>query len=162
MPIRPWGVQAFASESGTSSESTTVFVGLPAGRTYESPEMLIVVSPTPRADAHRAGAGRRRVSRCCEPSTHESQPGGSAIRRPITTADRAADLLAATSALAISAQAPALPAAAPEAQRLTQRIQGLVASIVSAQNQDGGWPWVSGESTPRPGQNAPACRPATA
>ena len=46
MPVRPWGVQVIASESGTSTESTTVFVGLPAGRTYENPEMLIVLSPT--------------------------------------------------------------------------------------------------------------------
>ncbi len=46
VPVRPWGVQVFASESGTHSESTTVFVGLPAGRSYESPEMMIVLSPT--------------------------------------------------------------------------------------------------------------------
>ncbi len=46
VPVRPWGVQVVASDSGTSSESTTIFVGLPAGRTYESPEMLIVLSPT--------------------------------------------------------------------------------------------------------------------
>ena len=44
--VRPWGVQAFASASGTSSDGTAVFVGLPKGRTYESPEMLIVISPT--------------------------------------------------------------------------------------------------------------------
>ncbi len=46
IPIRPWGVQVTASESGTSRESATVFVGLPAGRSYDSPEMLIVVSPS--------------------------------------------------------------------------------------------------------------------
>ena len=46
VPIRPWGAQVTASASGTSRESATVFVGLPAGRTYESPDMLIVVSPT--------------------------------------------------------------------------------------------------------------------
>ncbi len=46
VPIRPWGVEVAASDSGTSSESTTAFVGLPAGRSYESPEMLIVLSPT--------------------------------------------------------------------------------------------------------------------
>ena len=31
VPIRPWGVEVVASESGTGSESTTVFVGLPPG-----------------------------------------------------------------------------------------------------------------------------------
>ena len=46
MPVRPWGVQVVASESGTGTDSNTIFVGLPAGRTYENPEMLIVLSPT--------------------------------------------------------------------------------------------------------------------
>src|SRR5262249_16473907 len=31
---------------------------------------------------------------------------------------------------------------APEASRLTERIQGLVAELVTSQNEDGGWPWV--------------------
>ena len=46
VPVRPWGVEVVASESGTGSDSTTVFVGLPAGRTYDHPEMLIQISPT--------------------------------------------------------------------------------------------------------------------
>ena len=46
VPVRPWGVQVVASESGTGTDSNTIFVGLPAGRTYDNPEMLIVLSPT--------------------------------------------------------------------------------------------------------------------
>ena len=49
VPIRPWGVQAFASASGTSSNDATVFVGLPTGRAYESPEM--------RSTSRRPSAG---------------------------------------------------------------------------------------------------------
>ncbi len=60
VPIRPWGVPVYASASGTSSDSTTVFIGLPAGRTYESPDMLITVSPTIQRMLDRAGARRRR------------------------------------------------------------------------------------------------------
>ena len=94
MPIRPWGVQAFASASGTASDDATVFVGLPPGRAYESPEMLVVVSPTLRRmlielalgqDAYPLDAPRADL--------HLPVP-------PDTTADRAGDLLAATSALA--------------------------------------------------------------
>ena len=77
---------------------------------------------------------------------------------PSTTADRAAELLAATSALQYLRTARAA-ARRPRPQRLTHRIQGLVAAIIAAQNQDGGWPWVSGESTPRLGQNAPVVPP---
>ena len=36
VPVRPWGVQAYASASGTSSDDAMVFVGLPTGRTYET------------------------------------------------------------------------------------------------------------------------------
>ena len=69
---------------------------------------------------------------------------------PFTTADRAAELLAATSALQYlrTARAAAQPPR-PSGSRTASR--ALVASIIAAQNQDGGWPWVSGESTPRLG-----------
>ncbi len=59
-----------------------------------------------------------------------------------TTADRACDLLAATSALAYLRAVRAT--AAPEAERLTDRIRGLVAELIALQNEDGGWPWVVG------------------
>ena len=58
IPIHPWGVPVFASASGTSSESTTVFVGLPAGRTYENPDMLIAVSPSLRRMLIELALGR--------------------------------------------------------------------------------------------------------
>ena len=40
----------------------------------------------------------------------------------------------------------------PDAQRLTSAIQGLVAELIAAQNDDGGWPWVTGPP-PAAGQN---------
>ena len=58
VPIRPWGVQAFASASGTASDDATAFVGLPPGRAYESPEMLVVVSPTLRRMLVELALGR--------------------------------------------------------------------------------------------------------
>jgi tetratricopeptide (TPR) repeat protein len=76
---------------------------------------------------------------------------------PNTTADRASELLAASSALQYLRAARATTA--PEAQRLTRRIQGLLAALVAAQNQDGGWPWTSGDAGPRLGQKQPASPP---
>ena len=157
VPVRPWGVEAVASESGTGSESTTVFVGLPAGRTYENPEMLIVVSPSLERMLIEMAVGddaypvlrnstqnaARRI--CYPPAVHDRRSRRRAACGHVGTCN--------------ICEARRAPAAAPEAQRLSQRIRGLVAAIVASQNQDGGWPWVSGESTPRLGQNAPVAPP---
>jgi alpha-2-macroglobulin len=150
LPIRPWGAQVTASESGTSRESTTVFVGLPAGRTYDNPEMLIVVSPTLERMLIETALGvdaypifRRSHSNSAR---HIWPP-------PNTTADRAAELLAATQALQYLRTARAT--SAPEADRLTRRIQGLCAALIASQNADGGWPWVNGANPPRAGQPQP-------
>jgi tetratricopeptide (TPR) repeat protein len=131
VPVRPWGVQALASASGTASNDATVFVGLPAGRTYEDPEMLINVAPTLRRLLIELALGQDfAIARRIFPPP------------PGTTADRASDLLAATSALSYLRAARA--GSAPEAARLTDRIRGLVAELIAMQNEDGGWPWVTG------------------
>ncbi len=143
-PIRPWGVQAFASASGTGSDDTTVFVGLPAGRTYESPDMLIVLSPTLRRLLIELALGRDAYPWVVRNRAHIIPIP------PNTTADRASDLLSAASALSYLHTSRA--SAAPEASRLTSRMQGLVTELVAIQNEDGGWPWVSGGA--RPGQAA--------
>src|SRR5262249_15434499 len=46
--VRAWGLPVFATASGRSSNDATVFIALPPGRRYESPEMRIALSP--RAD----------------------------------------------------------------------------------------------------------------
>ncbi|WP_193378437.1 MG2 domain-containing protein, partial [Singulisphaera acidiphila] len=136
VPIRPWGVQSFASASGTASDDATVFVGLPAGRTYEGSEMLVVLSPTLRRMLIELALGQEayplgvRVNTCIFPPP------------PSTTADRAGELLAATQALSYLKTIRA--SKAPEAERLTSRIRGLVAELIAAQGEDGGWPWVGG------------------
>ncbi|HZW33519.1 MAG TPA: hypothetical protein VFF52_22560, partial [Isosphaeraceae bacterium] len=135
VPIHPWGVPVFSSASGTSSESTTVFVGLTAGRSYESPDMVISVSPTLRRMLIELALGHEVVPL-------HSRAAARIFPPPHTTIDRASDLLAATSALGYLRNGRAT--AAPEAQRLTDRIRGLVAELVAAQNPDGGWPWIAG------------------
>ena len=140
VPVRPWGVQAFASASGTAEDDATVFVELPPGRSYESPEMLIAISPTLRRMLIELALGRdayvldHRTATCILPPP------------PDTIAGRAGDLLAATSALGYLQTTRA--ADAPEAGRLSDRVRGLVAELITLQNADGGWPWVAGLGTP--------------
>ena len=150
IPIRPWGLPVMASASGTGSESTTVFLGLPAGRTYENPDMRITISPSLSRMLIEVALGRDAYANVLGAN---SKARLEPMLPPDTTADRAADLLAATSALRYLREARAT--SAPEAQRLTERIQGLVAELVSSQKPDGGWAWVSEEPMPSPNRNRP-------
>ncbi|WP_435019038.1 MG2 domain-containing protein [Tundrisphaera sp. TA3] len=135
IPVRPWGVQALASASGTASDDATAFVALPAGRTYEDLEMIIVVSPTLRRLLIELALGQDVYPLFDSPQNRCIWPPPSP-----TTADRASDLLAAASALRYLRETRAPEA--PEASRLAERVQGLVSELVSTQNDDGGWPWI--------------------
>ncbi|MDX2036423.1 MAG: MG2 domain-containing protein [Isosphaeraceae bacterium] len=136
IPIRPWGVQAIASASGSSSDPSTVFVGLPPGRSYDSPEMLIVVAPSVQRMLIETALGRdafaypARFDRCILPPI-----------RP-TVADRASELLGLIS---VSRQLARVQGdAPPEAARLSARAREIVSELVTLQGDDGGWPWVVG------------------
>jgi hypothetical protein len=137
VPVRPWGVQAIASASGSSRNDATVFLELPKGRRNDAPEMLITLSPSVRRMLIEVALGQQfwlqsgrldsDLARICLPPSH-------------SVADRASDLLAATEALVYLRKVGG--SEAPEAVRLTARIRGLVAELVGLQNDDGGWPWV--------------------
>ncbi len=157
IPVRPWGVQALASASGTASDDATVFVGLPPGRTYENPEMLVVVSPTLQRLLIELALGRDyyavHFNGVMTKVNTDTLSGWGRLETCIlpppsnTTADRASDLLALTSALAYL-KTTRNASAAPEASRLTDRIRGLVAELTASQRDDGGWAWVTGGASP--------------
>ena len=146
VPIHPWGVQAIASASGTSSNDATAFVALPAGRSYDDLGMQIQLAPTLDRLVVELALGQGYVIYERPAPTLRSNR---LIWPPIaidTTADRAADLLAAVSALTYLGDVRSTDAA--EATRLRDRARSLIAELVAVQNQDGGWPWVA----PRVGQ----------
>jgi TolA-binding protein len=165
VPVRPWGVEVMSSESGTSSDSSTVFVGLPPGRTYDQPELSISVAPSVERMLIELALGDDVVRLYGPGGAKADAPGGplwsqSSRRHWLpcpTTADRASELLAATSALDYLRSARAT--AAPEAQRVRERANGLVATLVAAQNEDGGWPWVTASPLSQSASNAPAASP---
>ncbi len=156
VPVRPGASRpSHRNPAPRAKAQPSSSVCRPAAR-MKIPEMLIVVSPSLERSLIEMALGDDAFAVLRHPAQN-------AARRicyppPFTTADRAAELLAATSALQYLRTTRAA-GQAPEAQRLSQRIEALVASIVASQNEDGGWPWVSRESTPRLGQNTPAAPP---
>ncbi len=69
-------------------------------------------------------------------------------------ADRASELIAASAALHYLRGIKADQA--PEAQRLSARIQALTAELITLQNDDGGWPWVAPDAAS--GKKSPSDR----
>ncbi len=136
VPVRPRGVQAFASASGTSSDNATVFVGLPPGRTYDNPDMLVTIAPTLRRLIVELALGDD-----ARPYSHHMKRLAPCPPLPLTIADRAGELIAASAALEYLRSTKA--DAAPEAERLVSRVRGLTAELITVQNDDGGWPWVA-------------------
>ncbi len=133
VPVRPWGVEASAVASGTASDDSTVFVGLPPGRTYEDPEIRIDLAPTLRRLLIDLATGGAPGSR-----------GKKDWIVPDTISDRASELIAASSALAYLREVRSPES--PDASRLVERVRGLVAELTTLQNDDGGWPWVAPRS----------------
>ena len=70
--IRPRGVQAYASASGTASNDATAFVGLPPGRSYLGTEMVVVLSPTVKRLLVELALGQRRCA--IEPTWRDLLP----------------------------------------------------------------------------------------
>ena len=109
-----------------------------AGRT-RAPRCSIVVSPTLQRMLVELALGARLLALARRAVSSIVLPPPSN-----TTADRAADLLAATSALGYLRDSRA-PRPRPRPSGSPTRIQGLVAELIAAQNEDGGWPWVDGD-----------------
>ena len=154
VPASPWGTPVLASDHGSSRDDQTVLVKLPEGRKYESLGMMVSLSPTLQRQVLEAALGaeiwpmpRDRWSCIIPPPWN-------------TTADRAADLMATSAAVGYLRQIGG--STAVDQARLATRVRGLVAELVSRQNDDGGWPLTSqGPMKPANPQNNLASDPST-
>lgn len=133
--IKPWGVQELATASGTSSDDVSAFLTLPEGRSYEHPEMIVTISPRADRLLFELAVGREAFA---EDLGRTSIFGSS---QDDTTADRASDLLATSSALKALRS---VKSGAERIERLSQRVATLSGALVASQNEDGGWAWVGG------------------
>lgn len=133
VPIRSRGARIFATASGASRSDALVKLGLPAGRTFARPEMVVTLAPTANRLVLEIALGAGNVpdpilyGRCVPPMFP-------------TVADRASDLLAAV--VALDHLRAANLGDAPDAARLRSRALSLVSELVGLQTNDGGWPWI--------------------
>ena len=132
VPSNLWGTPVLATAHGSGRDDQTVFIELPEGRPYENLGMMVTIAPTLERQVLEAALGaelwpmpRDRWS-CVMPPPWN------------TTSNRAADLLAVTSALNYLRQVGGSNAV--DQGRLVDRIRGLSAELIARQNEDGGWP----------------------
>ncbi len=127
LPVVPWGLEVSASASGRLTASRTVWLELPAGGSYRGSRLELWVGP---------GVRRLLVDEALEDG-FVPDPG-----RDATHAQAAGDLVGVSAVLAYL-RAGGFDAArsSREYPRLFERAQSLVARLVAAQQQDGGWAW---------------------
>jgi len=114
LPVRPWGMEYVASEGGIASGNAHGILELPAGREYSWRELEVTLSPSVKQALvdFALRAGR--------------------------SSGQADDLLASVSALSY---ATAHDGRDEDIRILRERVQTLVASLTSTQQDDGRWHW---------------------
>ena len=126
IPIRPWGVPYADNKSGWSATNRTVFLQLPADRTYTNPKLSVRIGKDINRLVYDLVDGNRPVSL-------QSQ------RLSIVLPSRKSELLSVASALYYLRQVGGAPT---DNAQLTSRLRQLIGRLVSTQNSDGGWHWV--------------------
>jgi tetratricopeptide (TPR) repeat protein len=128
VPIRPYGMPVFATKSGSSNQSTIVFIEHNKNLAVEGPELEILIGPSINRTLLDAVLGGG-IS-ICEPA-HILPPSG--IERSIS------DVLGGVALLKMIGGSRS--ADTPEAEALSGRVQSAVSRLVSSQRDDGGWSW---------------------
>jgi hypothetical protein len=128
LPVRPWGLELADSSSGLVDDRSAFDLALPAGRTYTRLAMSIRVD---------AGLQQRLIDAAL--SRGDISPRLESFRPMPTQADAASELLGVASVMGYL-QAQGQPAM-PEWKALSDRAQGLIATLVVTQHDGGGWPW---------------------
>jgi hypothetical protein len=128
VPIRPYGMPVFATKSGSSNQSTIVFIEHNKKLEVHGPELEILIGPSINRTLLDAVLGGG-IS-ICEPA-HILPSSG--IERSIS------DVLGGIALLKMIGGSRS--ADTPEAEALSGRVQSAVSRLVSSQRDDGGWSW---------------------
>ena len=130
IPIRPWGIEYADTQSGATSENTTVFLELPSNRHYTRKQLTIEI-----------GAGvSRLIHKLAMGPYHRLQARSSPIIPSIPMpGDTGSELLAIAYALGY---VKAVGGQATDNRELFETARTRIGSLVTTQNKDGGWDWI--------------------
>jgi len=132
VPLRPYGITAFATTGGSADASTTAWVEAPKTTPFRSPRMQIMVGPT---------VERSLLDIVLAPAPF-CQREVVGISSNIETLG--SDLMASLGIqkrLRLGPDSDGL-----QAQSLDAKIRTTISSLTSSQNNDGGWGWSAGAS----------------
>ena len=128
LPIRPWGVEYADNKGGVSSGNESIFLQLPDDQKYTSKQMTISISPNVNRLVFDMAMGYVLYKDINFASKIIPIPG-----------DTGNDLLAVAYAIDYLKK---IGGNVLDSQALMDRARNLVSSIVSTQNNDGGWTWI--------------------
>ncbi len=137
VPVRPFGMDVFATASGRAAQNTIAFVEFDKALPAERPKLEIVIGPSVNRTLLDAVFGSNPLA--CEIALPSPRGG---LERAVS------DILGGV-ALLKSVRESAAPDS-PEAQTLAGRVTGAVAQLVSAQRDGGEWTWSGRQKADKP------------
>jgi uncharacterized protein YfaS (alpha-2-macroglobulin family)/tetratricopeptide (TPR) repeat protein len=137
VPVRPHGMDVFATAAGRAAQNTIAFVEFDAKLNVQRPRLEIVLGPSVNRTLLDAVLGSNPLA--CE-LTFPSPRGG--LERAVS------DVLGGVVLLKTIRESAAPDS--PEAQTLAARINGGVAQLVSSQREDGSWNWAARAENVKP------------
>ncbi len=127
VPLNPYGMPIYATASGAATSDMTAWVEAPKDMPLTSPSLQILVGPTVERSLIDVLLG---PAHPCQLSVGRMASAGETAASDLMASLAIQKLLSGSR----ESQAPALPA-------IDQRIRSSASSLVSSQNDDGGWSW---------------------
>jgi uncharacterized protein YfaS (alpha-2-macroglobulin family)/TolA-binding protein len=127
VPVKPYGRPVFAIAGGTAESDTTAFIDPPAGMTLTAPQLQVLLGPTVEQSLLDALFATPTL---CQFEANATTTWGD------TTVG---DLMAALALQKLMADSR--EADNPQLEAVDARVRSSIRSLISIQNDDGGWSW---------------------
>ncbi len=145
VPVRPWGMRIEEHVAGTAKDTEFVEVLLPEGGEHHDLWLTVAVGSSMQRWLIEEALERGPRWAFIEKSLNSRR-----LVPPRTHADTASSLLAClyASDYLRAQQADGAGDGGADTRLLNERIAGLIAQLLSAQKDDGGWPWCGKDAAP--------------